>query len=375
MGSIATAPPMSALLILVLALVVLGSAVGFVMVSRSSKGAAGARAPRSSAHATAVTAEAGKSSEGTSSSNDKPGSAGVSASSVRSPSVRPPAATASTPPPAHSGPRVEVEPDVSLEDEPSGITPMALVTAVGRSDPGLRRKLNEDCYLLLAEKSLFVVADGMGRHAAGEVASRLAVDTIQEAFLSGDFGPHPSSDALTKYGNRLLSAVMLANEKILTEASQVESYHGMGTTVVALLFSPSRQQAAVVHAGDSRCYRLRGGQIQQITHDHTLGAAGIVGPSAYVLSKAVGIEPHVEPDVAMVHVEPEDVYLLCSDGLSRLVADEEVLKAAKGTRDLDLLCQQLIDKANASGGRDNITVLLIRVEDPLGTHASKRGKA
>jgi protein phosphatase len=118
--------------------------------------------------------------------------------------------------------------------------------------------------------------------------------------------------------------------------------------------------------GDSRCYRLRGDKLTQLTTDHTLGAAGIVGKSAAVLSRAVGIEENVEVDVTMESPLPGDIYLLCSDGLSRMVGDDEIKATLQREKDLQVATKVLIEKANAQGGRDNITTILVRVDDAKG---------
>ena len=265
-----------------------------------------------------------------------------------------------------SGPSIEARRQYLDDDEGNGEdtqpNPWILVTAVGRTDPGMKRKNNEDAYLVLDDHHLFVVADGMGRHKAGEIASRLAVDTVGGAFASGDFGDHPFDENLAKEANRLAAVFHLANKTVFEQSQAVEDYTGMGTTMVSLHFSRNKERAAVAHAGDSRCYRLRGGKLEQLTTDHTLGAAGIVGPSAFVLSKAVGIEPNLEPDVQIIRPQPDDVYLICSDGLSRMVPNEEIVRILSGRRDLDAAANQLIDQANKAGGRDNVTVILVRVE-------------
>ena len=129
----------------------------------------------------------------------------------------------------------------------------------------------------------------------------------------------------------------------------------MGTTVVSAYFSPNNQRVYIAHVGDSRCYRLRDGKLTQLTTDHTLGAAGITGKSAAVLSRAVGIEENVEVDVCMESPLPGDIYLLCSDGLSRMVQDEVLQSTLETVKDLEEANRVLIDKANQGGGRDNIT--------------------
>jgi serine/threonine protein phosphatase PrpC len=256
----------------------------------------------------------------------------------------------------------EVPIDVDEEEEPTGPNALILVTAVGRTDPGLKRKHNEDAYAILEDHHLFVIADGMGRHAAGEVASQLCVDAIRESFHSEDFGP-PRLPPLPKRASRLRGSILVGNDRILASARATPAYAGMGTTVVAAYFSPNNQRVYIAHVGDSRCYRLRGDKLTQLTTDHTLGAAGIRGKSAGVLSRAVGVEENVEVDVTMESPLHGDIYLLCSDGLSRMVKDEVIQSILEKVKDLDEVNRQLIETANQGGGRDNITAILVRVDD------------
>ncbi len=257
--------------------------------------------------------------------------------------------------------RVDVSMGLEEDDEPTGPYALILVTAVGRTDPGLKRKHNEDAYAILEDHHLFVIADGMGRHAAGEVASRLCVDAISEAFRTSQFGPQ-REPPLPRRAARLRGATLLANDRILAAAEEVEANAGMGTTVVSAYFSANNQRVYIAHVGDSRCYRLRTGTLTQLTTDHTLGAAGIVGKTAAVLSRAVGVEPNVEVDITIESPLPGDIYLLCSDGLSRMVEADEIKATLVSTTDLDEATKILTDLANHRGGRDNITVILVRVD-------------
>jgi PPM family protein phosphatase len=321
--------------------------------------------------------------------------ASADAGSGRSPSAPPPSATRSRPPSqppsadddrrkldSHAEIRddpsvnvtAEVPVDVEEEEEPTGPNALILVTAVGRTDPGLKRKHNEDAYAILEDHHLFVIADGMGRHAAGEIASQLCVDAISEAFRNGAFG-EPKAPALPKRASRLRGSILLANDRILSAAQENDAYAGMGTTVVSCYFSPNNQRVYIGHVGDSRCYRLRAGKLTQLTTDHTLGAAGIQGKSAAVLSRAVGIEENVEVDVSMESPLPGDIYLLCSDGLSRMVQNEEIQATLENVKNLEDANKVLIDKANQGGGRDNITAILVRVDDAKGASAQKVASA
>jgi serine/threonine protein phosphatase PrpC len=259
------------------------------------------------------------------------------------------------------GPVVHVE--IEEDEEPTGPNALILVTAVGKTDPGLKRKHNEDAYATLMDHHVFVIADGMGRHAAGEVASQLCVEAISKAFETNDYGRVPFDPALPRRSNRLRSAILEANAVILAAAQENEAHAGMGTTVVTAYFSPNNQRVYIAHVGDSRCYRLRDGKLQQLTQDHTLGAAGIQGKSAAVLSRAVGVEENVEVDLMTESPQPKDIYLLCSDGLSRMLRDEEIESTLLGmTDDLEGATKTLISLANERGGRDNITAILVRVQ-------------
>lgn len=258
--------------------------------------------------------------------------------------------------------------DPSQDDEPTGPHALILVTAVGRTDKG-KRENNEDAYGILEDHHLFVIADGMGRHAAGEVASKLCVDAIAEAFRKADFGPS-RKPPLPRRAARLRGAICLANEAILREAEDNEACAGMGTTVVGAYFSQNNQRVYVANVGDSRCYRLRAGKLIQLTQDHTLGGAGIEGRSSMFLARTLGQEPNVDVDVLMESPLPGDTYLLCSDGLSRSLSDDAMRETIESAEGLDRASQALIEQAIASGGRDNITAILVRVDAARATGPS-----
>ncbi|MDB4995977.1 MAG: Protein serine/threonine phosphatase PrpC, regulation of stationary phase, partial [Myxococcaceae bacterium] len=155
-------------------------------------------------------------------------------------------------------------------DEPTGPVPRILVSAAGQSDRGKRRKLNEDSYLILPEHSLFMIADGMGGYAGGEIASKLAVDTVATAYKDKSFRGKVE-EQLPRRGEELALAIKMANAAILTKAQSDKKLEGMGTTVVSARFSPNKERVYIGHVGDSRCYRLRGKEFVQITTDHTVG--------------------------------------------------------------------------------------------------------
>jgi len=262
-------------------------------------------------------------------------------------------------------------------------------SAVAKSDVGRKRHGNEDSFCLAPEIGLFVVADGMGGHAAGEVASRLAVDTIREwvaKYLSGSDAAivgKPES-ACSREANFLLSSIRLANRIIYDIAQGRREYAGMGTTVVSVL--AVNDHVALAHVGDSRIYRVRGEAIVQLSRDHSLVQQqmdrGIISPEEaqesqykHLITRALGIQESVEVEVGEQAVLPGDFLLLCSDGLSDLLEDEEMLAIVRDhADDLEKACQALVDRANYKGGDDNITALLIQAQADDRGRARDRGR-
>ncbi len=252
------------------------------------------------------------------------------------------------------------------------------VTWAVASDPGLRRPSNEDSSCARADLGLFIVADGMGGHAAGEVASRVAVDAIT-AFVIDTVGadshrtwPFPFEPRLSVEANRLKTAFRLANHRIAAEMASTETLRGMATTASALLVAGRR--AALAHVGDSRVYRLRGGALDQITHDHSWVEeqvrAGALTPSdarhhpwRNVVTRALSGGDDPEVDVEDLTLAAGDRWLLCSDGLFSVVPDERIREILEGGGPLEVLCERLIEEANRGGGPDNITVLVLQVDD------------
>ncbi len=263
--------------------------------------------------------------------------------------------------------------DDAAADEPTRASPFILVSAAGQTDQGKKRKNNEDSYLVLDEHGLFVVADGMGGYAGGEVASALAVETIEKAFREQQFdgAPYPN---VPRRGSELGRSIQMANKAVYERAQQAPALKGMGTTVVAARFSLNKQRLYVGHVGDSRCYRLRGGEMKQITTDHTMAALGFTAPAfANRLNRAVGTSASVEIDLIIGRPQPNDTYLLCSDGLSKMVPDaelQEILVAAKHPKDA---IAALIERANQKGGHDNITAILVSVRSPADYIKSLKG--
>jgi serine/threonine protein phosphatase PrpC len=256
-------------------------------------------------------------------------------------------------------------------DEPTEPAARILMTSRGDSDRGRLRTKNEDRLLALPERSVFVVADGMGGHAGGQIAADLAVRTLEAAYLQHDFqGVVESELPIPRRARELSLAIQMANHAVHEKAVTTPGLSEMGTTLVAAKFSPRKQRVYIGHVGDSRCYRIRGRSIRQLTTDHNLASVGVVGPSAQRLVRAVGLEPSVEIDLIIDRPLPEDLYCLCSDGLSKMLTDQEIGQIVLGNPDLDAAVDTLIRVANERGGRDNITVVLVRVVESVQRRAS-----
>lgn len=243
-------------------------------------------------------------------------------------------------------------------------------TASGATDVGRVRASNEDAFAVEAAEGIFVVADGMGGHAAGEVASRLAVERIVAALKAAGGGDGS--------GERMSRALDEANRAIVEAAGDPER-RGMGTTATVLHRRAGSSRYVIGHVGDSRAYRLRNGELRQLTRDQTwvqrqvdaglLPAEQARGhPYSNVLVQALGLEGRVSPEVVDGTAEDGDLFLLCSDGLTAMLDDEEIQVVLSGGRngDLDALCRELVERANERGGVDNVTVVVVRVEGDAG---------
>lgn len=252
---------------------------------------------------------------------------------------------------------------------------MLQVKACGLSDVGMIRSHNEDCFEIDPEHRLYVVADGMGGHNHGEIASRIAVKTIQEFVrksLDNDATwPFSYDSNLKRHSNALKSAIRLAHDNVLVAIRKDTALSGMGTTVVGFLLDG--RTAAVAHVGDSRVYRLRGEELDLLTEDHTWVNEQVVAgflseeqarahPLKNVVTRALGGESEVEVDVREVDVAAGDLYLLCSDGLTTMLGNAEIRERLTSERPLDEVCKQLVTEANSRGGLDNVTVVLLQVE-------------
>ena len=242
---------------------------------------------------------------------------------------------------------------------------------VSATHPGKVRSHNEDSKAADGELGLAVLADGMGGYNAGEVASGIAVALItagmKKALADKKLRELDGSSAENLLGGHAVKA----NAAIYQAAQSQPQYSGMGTTLVAALWHDNRM--TVSHIGDSRLYRLRGASLEQITRDHSLLQeqidSGMItreqarySQNKNLVTRAVGIDPEVEAEVHTYLVQPGDIYLLCSDGLSDMVTDEDIQLALSSLQaNLPLAAEQLVQQANDNGGRDNISVILVRV--------------
>jgi protein phosphatase len=251
------------------------------------------------------------------------------------------------------------------------------------TDPGRVRRGNEDACAADLALGAFVVCDGIGGAAAGEVASHMAAETFLDHIAHGHLPASPAD---------LEDAVLAANDAVYRHSLQSLDLNGMGTTLVALVFeslpgseSTEPPHANIVHIGDSRCYRWRAGELHRLTEDHSLveeqfraghltRAEADQAPWRNIITRAVGSSEHVEPVIETHRTQPGDLYLLASDGLTRELTDEEIaaiLQAcaprhseARDASDLSATCRTFIDAANEAGGHDNITVLLVKIARP-----------
>lgn len=248
-------------------------------------------------------------------------------------------------------------------------------TYAATTDIGRKRLHNEDAYCADLTLGLYVVCDGMGGHQAGEVASALAIETMQKHLLDAAQNPAlplvgPYDAAYSMPTNRLASAVRLANERINVGAQQEAQRSGMGTTVVSVLTSD--HLLSIAHVGDSRLYLIRDGQIRQLTTDHTVVGEqlqqGLISPEdaarshqRHVLTRAVGVDTHVAVELNEVPLLGDDRFILCSDGLVHALSSDRILEEISRTDDLQHACDALVQLANHAGGLDNITIVVLAV--------------
>lgn len=254
------------------------------------------------------------------------------------------------------------------------------IVSSGLSDVGRVRTNNEDSFRIVEELNLFILSDGMGGEAHGEVASAMAVDVISKycAAEKEDTGVTLLEEQPENWSSktrRLRNAVAQANFQIYQAAQKNAEQRGMGATVTTAWLNDSR--LSIAHVGDSRAYLLRGGNLQQLTNDHSLVAEqvrrGLITPQQAeesemqsVLLRALGAHPEVEIDVDETEIFPRDVLLLCSDGLTRMVTEPEIAGALQAETVPATAAERLVALANENGGIDNITVLVVRFEDDGG---------
>lgn len=251
---------------------------------------------------------------------------------------------------------------------------MAHVVMTGLSDRGRMREGNEDAIGTRPELGVAVLADGMGGHRAGEVASRMAVDIVTRHLaetLSAGNGAAGEAEPVVS------EAIRLANGAIYNAAQARPECQGMGSTIVVVLFSA--QTLCVGHVGDSRLYRLHEGRLEQLTQDHSviqeLVNRGLFTPeearqsvAKNLVTRALGVEPGIVPDISERRLDVGDIYLLCSDGLNDVLGDGEIAEILDQHRDdLDAAAGRMVERANERGGPDNISVILVRVVEEGGS--------
>lgn len=247
---------------------------------------------------------------------------------------------------------------------------MNATKVAGLSDVGRCREVNQDTFVVDESMELYAIADGMGGHAAGEVASDLAIHAVAHSLR--DHSTENSRWSPEEAGELLRQALREGNRKIVESVESRAEWRGMGTTLVAMVRVDS--EVVIAHVGDSRAYRFRAGDFDQLTSDHSLVneqvRAGILTPeqaqrSPYrnIVTRALGNQPDVEVDLIHTPVEPGDIFVLCSDGLSGMLSDDQIrdVLESDGTTP-QLACRRLVDLANENGGEDNITVIVAWAE-------------
>jgi serine/threonine protein phosphatase PrpC len=249
------------------------------------------------------------------------------------------------------------------------------IVSGGKSDVGQQRGNNEDCYRIVEPLNLFVISDGMGGEAHGEVASAMAVETVVRHCTGEEAGALPASvqaqPGWSEKTNRLFNAAHLANRKIYESAEAHPEQQGMGATLTAAWID--EEKLSIVHVGDSRTYVLRSGSLEQLTSDHSLVAEqvrrGILTPEEAehsemqsVLLRALGTQAEIEVDAEEHILFPRDVLLLCSDGLTRMVTEPEIAGTLQSELDPGRAAEKLVALANENGGADNVTVVVIRLD-------------
>ena len=248
------------------------------------------------------------------------------------------------------------------------------IEVAGKSHVGMKRNHNEDSFLVMPEEQLYCVADGMGGHFAGEIASKIAIDELAEFFRltsrDSDVTWPFKMDKTRNYDeNRLATGIKLANARIYEAASGDPNYRGMGTTIATVHFA--ERSVYYGHVGDSRVYLFRGGKLSLMTEDHSLLNDYLKAkklspeeieafPHKNVIVRALGMKDTVQADIAAYQPKDQDLFLLCSDGLSGMVAAAQIQDSMLKASDLEVACEELVELANQAGGNDNITCVLAR---------------
>ncbi|MBT8495391.1 MAG: Stp1/IreP family PP2C-type Ser/Thr phosphatase [Deltaproteobacteria bacterium] len=243
-----------------------------------------------------------------------------------------------------------------------------------KTDVGMKRTHNEDYFSLIEDEQLFLVADGMGGHASGEVASKMAAETISEFYQRTKdeeaTWPFKMDRNLSYIENRLVCAVKLANLRIFETSCRDIRYKGMGTTIVSVLVCGDKVYCG--HVGDSRLYRIRGDKVEALTRDHSLledykeAKPDMTEeeernfPHKNVITRALGMRETVEVDIKGHQIESGDTFVLCSDGLSGMITDDQIFHVVKNAKSLERAVAELVDAANRAGGTDNVTTLLLQ---------------
>jgi protein phosphatase len=254
---------------------------------------------------------------------------------------------------------IPCDPDATTDTRTTSSALVALQSSA-RTDIGKVKPSNQDNFLVQEDKGLFVVADGIGGYAGGEIASATAVEVLGKCFANGAIDVGRLS-ALPKSAGELASAVYAANTAIRRKAAADWNFADMGTTCVAARLDLGQSRMYIAHIGDSRAYRLRGGAFTQMTTDHTMENMGMVGARASHLASALGAEPCPKIDMLVASLQALDVYLLCSDGLNKMVADERLAEVLGSSRSAEDAATRLVALANEAGGKDNVTALVVRV--------------
>ncbi len=251
------------------------------------------------------------------------------------------------------------------------------VRVVGKTDVGQEREHNEDSYGVMENFGLYVVADGMGGHRAGDVASKMAIEAVGDFFTATEKDditwPFHFDPNLPFAVNRLITAIQVANSRIHQASIKNTEHQGMGTTAVGIHIVDECRLGHIAHVGDSRCYRVRDHNIELLTRDHSLindylrAAPDLTEEQLAelprnVITRALGMQESVVVDVQTQKLEPGDMYILCSDGLNSMLEDDEILEGIlTDPDDLDAAASTLIDRANLRGGEDNVTLIIAKI--------------